>query len=374
MNFYKINKYIKVDLILKILFWYRIALCFLMEFFIQNITRRGDTLDYLNTNPVSVFREQGINTFINGTHLAEFTVGAVNSVINNYLLTNIFFTVLAYLGIRAFLKAVPCKNDRHYKVLLLLCFLPTFNIWSSVAGKEALTVFAMGIISAEVVNFFSGEKVKTGFLFFLSLFLVIVIKQQYVPAVLQVILYIVIRQRLRISKKTDFFLLTALILINILIVYIARNFLIDYSLHIRDFFRVDGRSTRGTVFKERSDFFMKMPYMMPLAMWGPNIYEIFITKLHLITFIESFFLFSALLFLFKDFIFLLFKDFMKYYQCLVIFIIGNWWLFLAQYLQGVMNSGAAIRYRTNLFLLMTALFFIPFIVKNLDNEQLQNSE
>ncbi len=356
------------ELILKVLFWYRIALCFSMEFFIQNITRRGDTLDYLNTNPFEVIKDQGINAFINGTHFTEIFVGAVNSVVNNYLITNILFTILAYVGIRAFLKAVPCKNDRHYKVLLFLCFLPTFNLWSSVAGKEALVVFAMGIVSAEVVRFFNREKVKTGFLFFISLYLIIVIKQQYIPAVLQVVLYIVVRQKIKISAKTDFIILSSLLALNILLIYLFRDFFITYSLRIHDYFRFDGRSTRERMFFKRADFFIKMPYLMPLSMWGPTLKETAVTKLHLMAFVESFFFFSGMIYLLKDVILLLIKDYKKYYQSFAIYIIGTFWLFMAQYVQGVMNPGAAIRYRTNLYLLLMALCFAPFIVKYKDSK------
>ena len=105
--------------ILKILFWYRIGLCFLVEFFVQNFTRRGDTPYYLNANPINLIKTQSYNVLTDGTPLTQLIVGSVHTVVRVELITHILFTILAYYGIKVFLNAVSDKKSKYYKYICI---------------------------------------------------------------------------------------------------------------------------------------------------------------------------------------------------------------------------------------------------------------
>ena len=361
----KIKKLFSNENLIRILFCYRIIMIFVMDCFIRNLTRRGDTPDYLFANPFDIFNKYGFSFLLNETRPIQFIVGSVQMLLRYEVLTHIVFSLLAFYGIKRFLDAVPEKNNKSYKILILMMFLPSFTLWSSVAGKEPVIVFAMGIIAAEVVRFFSGKKFRISFLMFISFYLVFIVKEQYIPAVFQLVLYMKLREIIKLSWKADFFILLAIFAANCLLIYFLRYKFDSYSLHrIPVLFREgDARSTRAIFFVERFDFFKKMPYLLPLAVWGPTWSETKISILHLSVFIENVLLLGTYIYLMKDFFLKIFKEFNRYYQWFFISLIAIGWLFIAQYIQGIMNPGSAIRYRTNIYILVTALCYSITCIK-----------
>jgi len=334
---------------------------------VKDMTRRGDTPKYLFANPFELFANDGFFLFLHQTKLVQFFVGSVHMLLRYEILTHIVFSLLAFYGIKCFLEAVPEKNNKYYKILILMTFLPSFTLWSSVAGKESFLVFAMGIISAEVVRFFSNKKFRISFLVILSIFLIFVIKSQYVPAVFLLVLYIKLRERIKLSWKADMFILIAILASNCVLIYLFRNkidnFVANQVYEMFVFSKSTARSTRGRVFFEQYDFFKKMYYLLPLAVWGPTWSETKISILHRSVFIENILLLGVYIYLMKDFFLKIFKKFNVYYQWFFVSLIVIGWLFIAQYIQGVLNPGAAIRYRTNIYLLVTVLCYSVTCIK-----------
>ncbi len=355
----KIKKIFSDKNLIQILFWYRIVMVFVMDYFVKDLTRRGDTPKYLFANPFDLFNTYGFTLFLDDTRLVQFFVSSIQMLLRYEILTHIVFSLLAFYGIKHFLNAVPEKNNKYYKILILMMFLPSFTLWSSVAGKEPVVVFAIGIISAEVVRFFSGEKFRISFLMIISFYLILIVKQQYIPAVFQLALYMILRRKTKLSWKADLAVLSAVLTVNCLLIYFFRDKIDSFILdRLFDMFDGDSaRSTRERVFIEQYDFFKKMPYLLPLAVWGPTWSETKISILHLYVFVENLILLGVYIYLIKDFFLKIFKKFNIYYQWLFISVIAVGWLFFAQYMQGVMNPGAAIRYRTNIYLLVTALWY-----------------
>ncbi len=353
------------------LYIYKIFFCCVGEFYLRNIMKRGDVPFYMYAEPFSLLKKYGMKFFTEGSPIPQFLIGTVFTILKSEFLTHLIFTSLSFYGIKVFLDSIPDKKDRYFKILMLIFFLPGFNVWSSVAGKETIVLFAMGIVCAQIVRFFNGEKVKTGILFFIALYLICVIKRQYAPGIIQIVIYIFLRYKIKMSWKTDLLILLGLLVINILIIYIKRAVFSDYSLIVHGYFRSSSRSTRPRFFYEPYDFFRKMPYLMPLAMWGPTLAESKMSKMHLFAFIESSALFSFLGYFLIDSTVSFFRYFKKYYQWFFLFIICTGWLSIAQYIQGVMNAGAAVRYRTNLVLVFSALCYSASIIKkNINSNKL----
>jgi hypothetical protein len=358
-----IKKRFSYNNILIFLFFYKILFCFIGEFYLRNMMKRGDVPFYMYAEPLSLFKQYGLFLFTEASPVAQLLIGTVFTLLKSEFLTHLIFTSLSFYGIKVLLDSIREKNDRYFIIFLLIFFLPGFNVWSSVAGKETIIIFAMGIVCSQIIRFFNGEKVKIGIIFLIALYLICVIKNQYVPVILQLVSYIVIRKKLKISRKLDMYLLFTLCIVNILLIYIKRDVFSDYSLVLHNYFRSSTRSTRPRFFYEQYDFFRKLPYLMPLAMWGPTLAESKLSKMHLFAFIESSFLFSFLGFFLLDSAQSFFRNFKKYYQWFFLFIISVGWLSIAQYIQGIMNPGAAIRYRTNLVLILAVLCYSASCIK-----------
>ena len=360
MNDIKIKEKFFNNKLIDYLLFYRLILAFVAEFVIKKMTFLGDTGLYISSNPVELFYTYKFGIFIERTLLPRFLIGSISSLLRYDILIHIFCSLIAYYGIRKFLKSIP-ENTKNYKIIILLCYFPSFNIWSSVAGKEALIVFSIGIFLSEIIKVIIGQKIKISFSLIIALYLITVIKTQYIPAVYLLVLFAIYKKFFSIKWKTEIILWIFVIIGSLILIYIFKDKIDSYSRQLDDWYSKNARSTREMMFLEQYDFFKKLPYLMPLSMWGPSFSEIKYSILHLFSFIESFLYYGVLLFLIKDKIVPVFINFKNYYQWFFMLVTTFWWISFAQYIQGIMNSGAAIRYRANIHLILIFLFYSVYL-------------
>lgn len=95
-----------------------------------------------------------------GTHNVELITTALYTIIGPSAIVGFFvFGSLAFWGsillLKAFREAVPDGDHRRYTVLLLL--LPSFLYWPSSIGKEALLMFAIGLVALGVARLFNNR-------------------------------------------------------------------------------------------------------------------------------------------------------------------------------------------------------------------------
>lgn len=368
------EKYLSNDKLIKYLLFYRILLSFAAEFVVSKFTILGDVSTFLDGTPLEefgllpdLFRKNGLKFLIMDDEFAISIISSINFILRIDVLTYCVCAFIGYIGIRRFLKAAE-SDSKYYKILILLCYSPSFNLWSSIAGKEALIVFAMGVVCGEMIRFFKGEKIKADFLFFISLYFIIIIKKQYIPFILISVPYMMIRRKLNISWITDLILLTGMIASVVLLLYLFRFQIDDYALKIHNIFRTSARSTRGRIFIERFDFFKKMPYLLPLSFWGPTLKECGKSFLHLFSFIESSLIILTFFYMLRGFFSELFKKFRIYYQWFLLGLDSLFLLLFPHYIQAIMNPGAGIRYRTNIYLAVLAFVYI-FACIRIKNEK-----
>ena len=340
------------------LFFYRILLAFLAQFVISRFTILGDVgafcygLPHEKYGTLSMMLDKfGWKLLFMKDHLGVFIVSTLHSMLHFEVLTFCVCSAIGYIGIRKFLLAAK-SDTKAYLLLILLCYSPSFNIWSSIAGKECLVVFGMGILGAELIKLYKKEPFKPSFLFFVALWLLMALKKPYIPFVLITFLYV------KISYKWDVVLLVGMIVAVAVGMYLFRYKLDSYAFYAQQVPRVSARSTRGHLFIEQFDFFKKMPYLMPLAFWGPTWAECTASPLHLFSFIESgviIIMFGIMLWGFPVF---LIRQFRKYYQWFLLGCNSVFLLLFVQYGQGIINPGAGIRYRTNIYLPVIAFVYI----------------
>lgn len=339
-------------LLIKILFFYRILMAFAGEFVVKNMVRRlGDTNGYITTKPLELIHQYGWRVLTDWVQLPRLVIGTISTILCYRILVHIALSVIAFYGIYQFLKAAKTANTRMYTLLILMCFSPSFAIWSSLAGKEALIVFSMGVICAQIIRFFKGEPVRFSVSLVIALWFMTVIKFYYLPFVVLSVVYIFLRQRIELSWKKDLLLLLFILLCILGGFYIFRYNLDNYTINkLPKIFTVTAKSTRPPMFLESMDWFRKMPYWLPVSLIGPTLGQCRLSPLHLGTFLESCFLLIIFIYFLKDAPVCIFRQFSVYYQWLVFGCNCMIFILFAQYIQGVMNSGAAIRYRTNIFI------------------------
>ena len=173
-----------------LLYLYRTSVTVIADLFLSKITTLGDNQTYIvggefGDNLAGDTSILTISVLMDAprkfaTQLTLALGYYLNSYIGMALIINLVFQTLAFIGIIALLKSL---EPHHRKWILFLLVLPSFTIWSSIAGKEAIVVFAVGIASAYLIKITKKNKLpNTKEL--LSAFLLLIFKAQYLPAFL----------------------------------------------------------------------------------------------------------------------------------------------------------------------------------------------
>ena len=216
----------------------------------------------------------------------------------------------------------------------------------------------MGILCAELIKLYNREPFKPDILFFVALYLVMVLKKPYIPFVLVTFGYVIFRRCVDVPYKWDVAILVGLMAAVAVGTYLFRYQLDDYAFYAQQVPRVSARSTRDHLFMEQFDFFRKLPYLMPLAFWGPTWTECSTSPLHLFSFIESGVIIITAIIMLWGFPVALIRQFRHYYQWFLLGCNSVFLLLFVQYGQGIINPGAGIRYRTNIYLPVIAFVYI----------------
>jgi len=275
--------------------------------------------------------------------------------LGNRILINFGFQALAFYGLYRLMVSLESSQRKR---LMLLLFLPSFTIWTSVASKEAVLVFAVSILCAYFVDIYNNRE-KLGLLHLFCVYLIFAIKTHYLVPLLFV--FIVSKVSTYVRQSTIVVLLAGFI--SIFILYLFRD-TIDYlSFEIIPHFVGFGRSTREIFWIEQYDVFWKAPYGMYQGFFGPPLIEAFAGKniLHIVSFIEGIILIG----IFSYYVFYNFLKCPAYNFMLSIFAI--FWMLFPNYPFGIMNPGSAIRYRSGY------IVFIFFVFAVLMSRSLHNS-
>ena len=368
------NKSIAEQLI-NFLFFYRIIMAFLAKYVIARLTILADIgtfmyglpYDEFGTIPM-LFQKHGLKIFFMKDELGVVIISLIRKICCFEMVTFCVCAAIGYIGIKIFLDTAK-SSAKSYLILIMLCYSPSFNIWSSIAGKECLVVFGMGILCSELIKLYKKEPFKPTILFFLALYLVIVLKKPYIPFIVVTFGYVVLRRNVKIPYKFDIALLVGMIVAVGVGMYLFRYKLDAHAFYAQQVFRVSARSTRSHMFIEQFDFFKKMPYLMPLAFWGPLWSECCKSPLHLFSFLESGIIIMAFIYLLQGLFKEVFLQFKYYYQWFLLGINSVFLLLFVQYGQGIINPGAGIRYRTNIYLPVIAFVYIYAYLKEKRNEE-----
>ena len=105
------------------------------------------------------------------------------------------------------LDEIEWERTRKLKRFVLLLFFPSFNIWSSVLGKEAIILFCMGVLVSELIRYFKGKKLKFTFLSLISLYVLLMI-QDYALLTGSIGLFVALAVIMFLTRRLDWYSLT----------------------------------------------------------------------------------------------------------------------------------------------------------------------
>jgi len=284
-----------------------------------------------------------------GTSLTESIGGLFGAVAGgNPYVTNIGFQTLAFVGLVRLLMSVEPSLRRW---LALVLVLPSFNLWTSVASKEALVAATLGMVLAAFARLQTARRVNRAALVFFAIVLAM-LKPHYFVAVLY--LFAATLTTKRVKQRAAMAL--ALGLASLSLLFLVADYLDEQARVVASHFRVGARTlTREMYFVDAYDVFFKAPYGMFQSFFGPTISEAMLGPLQMVSFVESIFLVAVLVLLAAHRLLDL-----RVHET----VIGGFtlfWILFASYPFGIMNPGSAVRYRAGYVVLVAFVVIFLFV-------------
>jgi len=348
----RIHKYWFTFIALKFLYM------FLALFVYGQLTSLGDTYRYLSGRTLGSEK-----WWYSSTHMMDFVAGNLSQFFGN-LGANIPFVILSICGIYYAVKRLELTKRELFFVLLLLSF-PSFGVWTSIASKEAVGVFYLGIIAGFIVDYVKDKPLKNSLLVTFAFYLCAIFKPQYLIGIFALLLFVFLCRKfsLRGTGKTVIFLL--FFLVSFLALYLARNEINELSFRMPMYFRETAASTRENTFWNNDfDVFWNAPYGMFIGFWGPTISEALSKPAQLVVFFESSMIVAFFLYFALKLIFITVRTGRINIFYMGVFVTATSWILFVNYPFGVLNPGSAIRYRENFYGFLVILFYFSYVQVN----------
>jgi hypothetical protein len=329
--------------VLLLLFWlYRCFYSVVGQLIVVKLTTLGDSDRYQGA--ASKFEGVNAQFFTDSTTFLEGVGLLLAAVLGDRpVLINIVYQTIAFYGVARLLLAVEPELR---KALAFALLLPSFNLWTSVAGKETVIVFSLGVLCSLLVESYYN-RARLAPIHVLAAALLLVFKPHYFAA-LSFIFGLTWAGR-RVLQKEALVLIAGLV--TLVLLFMVADRVNDLSFQVLVHFQdEEARSTREAFWVEPYDVFWKAFEGMYLSFVGPTFEEALRLPIQMIAFVESMALCALLLFLMA-----MRLTRMPVYS----FLLGLFtlfWLLFANYPFGVMNSGSAIRYRSGYYLLVVTIF------------------
>lgn len=331
------------------LFVYRSAYSVLGEVIVMRFTPISDTLLYQQGifEQTALWKNFGVEALgysdtILATGLTAFIGGSLNAIFfGEPILVNIGFQSITFVGLVYLISSIKVP-DRYYVAALVL--LPSFTLWTSIASKEAIVASALAIASGYIIKFYYREG-KIKLIHIVSAAVLYIFKFHYLAALgfffAAAVIGRYVRQRAFSALVVGLLSLVGLYVMRDKIAKMAE--FVQWSILSGPM----GRSTRvESFFVEQYDVFAKAPIGLFQAYFGPTIEELTKSPLHVLSFVESTILTGVLVYLLA-----------KRLRSLPVYnlIVGSFvlfWIVFANYPQGIVNPGSAIRYRSGWIILV----------------------
>lgn len=324
-------------------------------FVYSKLTTLGDTYRYLRGD--EAFSSE---SWHNSTALMD-TLAYSFSLFLGPVLANIPFLVLSCIGVYYPVSRLNLTK-KQLIVLLALLSLPSFGVWTSIASKEAVGVFFLGIILGFFIDFIKRNPNKQYFLLAFSLYLCAIFKPQYLIGVSALFTFVFVSRKFALRGFGKTVILILFFVFSFFALYLFRNEINELSFIIPLHFSLDAGSTReNTIWVNDFDVFRNAPYGMFIAFFGPTALEALSKITHFFVFIESAFIVGVFLCALLKLLLISFNTGRLNVFFVGVFLTASLWILFVHYPFGVLNPGSAIRYRENFYAFLVILFYFCYI-------------
>jgi len=210
---------------------------FFAKLIFSRFTSLGDTFRYLE-GPEA----WQSNWFYSSTVMMDSFAGTFGSILGPYL-GSLPFMVLAFLGVHYPVSKLKLTQKQLLGVLALLS-LPSFGVWTSIASKEAVSVFFMGMILAAYIDVYERRAIQNKFLFIISVYLCLIFKPQYLIAVFAIFCFTYISRNFGLSALSKVLLFLLAIALGTSALYYFRDLIDSLSKMMPAHFSMEASSTR----------------------------------------------------------------------------------------------------------------------------------
>jgi len=336
----------------------KIVFMLFAEFVYSKFTKLGDTERYLSAN--FVFES---DIFTSSTKIMDFT-GSIVSYLGSPFY-HMPALLLSYLGIVYLQRAIERIGGLDSKfsriVFFLLMTSASFSIWTSIHSKEAVAVFFMSVLSSQLIASSKGLKSEVRFASYLAIYLLAIFKPQFGIALVSCFVFVKVSRKFSFGGFSQLTFLFTMIAVQAFALYQVSDQIDLLANNMYQFFNTSGDSSNSTrvndVFVNDGDFLRNAPYGMFISFLGPMWSEVVAKPIFLIFYLESLFILFLLLSLLAPFFTKALNGRVNIFILSVV-VIGVFWTLLVHYPFGVFNPGSAIRYRSNFYPLLVALFFL----------------
>jgi len=329
----------------RLLFLYRCTVSVLAELVVRAFTPLGDASKYgaIKYELGATFALLGARDSTELTKVIGTLFGYLS--FGQPMLINLWFQAVGFYGIWRFLAALPPEMRKPAYILMLL---PSFTLWSSIASKESIVLFAMGVLCGFLVDLYYN-RAKLRLELALAVYLMVVYKVHFLPPVLLIAGALIFGRY--VERKIP--MVAFGILLSFAGLYVFQDKFRELSMQVEVHF-ADGGSSRPEFFVNPNDIFDKAPEGMWLGFYGPTVEEA--VKGHLlqkVAFIES----GIIVLLLGSILVRRLPDLPLF--SLLLWAGGLFWILFMAYPASVYNPGSAIRYRAGYILFVIFLFLTP---------------
>jgi len=336
---------------------------FFALFVFAKFTTLGDTSRWMSG---TIKLPEITSILTSSSNMLDF-LGGISSSLLGTIFGNLPFMILAFYGIYYSVSRLKLNNKQLVLVLFLLSF-PSFGVWSSIAGKEAMSVFFMGIILGYIIDLINKDRYKLKMIELFAIYLMFIFKPQYSLAIFSIIIYVVTSNKLNLKSFGKSILLSIHITLGLVGFWIFKDVINELSFMLPKHFSLDAGSTRdNTIWIENYDIFFNAHYGMFIGFFGPTYDEVLSKPIQGIFFIESLVIISLFVYvLSRGVIYATKTNKINIYIIALIFM-SVFWLLFVHYPFGALNPGSAIRYRENFYGFLVVFIFFIYLKVNAES-------
>lgn len=312
------------------------------------------------------------NNLLDRTQFVDNIFATLRYVISSKLLVNFFISIIFGCAFFYIFKDLLKYIDR--KLLYISFLLPSFQIWTSIAGKEIIAIIGLLFLVKWIINIQFGRKNSIIYLL-IGLVFGVLIRPHYGIAYIYLAVSVIVWKRIKISpisKGAYISLLIVTLIIVTLIITIttdvwSETFLATLRI-IKNYFLSYGVSNANRYYIQWeviSDYFNNIFFGLVVSIIGPTLDETINRSIYLPFFIEGVVSFILMIVVFYR-LYKTSEQYVFYRKFLYLsFIPAVVIVLMIHYPFGIFNPGAAIRYKQNITPL---IYFYPLLVLACINE------